>query len=39
MINDWDGNGRKDDMIDNLMDFMLATGAIEKDEDEEEESE
>ena len=40
MIHDWDGNGRKDDMFDNLMDFMCATGAIEaQDEDEDEDSE
>ncbi len=37
MIHDWDGNGRKDDMFDNLMDYMLATGAMESKEEEEDE--
>ena len=39
MIRDWDGNGRKDDMFDNLMDYMLANGAMNEEEEEEEDGE
>ena len=33
---DWNGNGQKDDMFDNMMDYMLASGEFDKDDDDDE---
>ena len=35
MFHDWDGNGKKDDMFDNFMDYMMYKNMIEDDEDKE----
>lgn len=37
MIHDWDGNGKTDDMFDDLMDYMMVTGGFDTDDEDEDE--
>ena len=33
MFFDWNGNGRKDDMFDNYMDYMMINDILDTDDD------
>ena len=37
MIHDWNGNGQKDDMFDNFMDYMMYKNITESNDDDDDE--